>query len=168
MEKKLISLNSEISGRGVFVKENIKKGKVICNMKGKKYSINSLAKIYKNIPDCSPLQIDDYEYLILDKPYIFFNHSCNPNSFVKGKNTLVALRSIKKGEEVTFDYSTTTWDDRKKWRKAGYYKFYTLKCKCGNKNCRKVIGQFYDLPNSLIFKYKKKKMLPDFILKKLK
>lgn len=39
----------------------------------------------------------------------FLNHSCDPNAGVEGQE-LVALRSIARGEPITFDYNTTEAD----------------------------------------------------------
>ena len=36
----------------------------------------------------------------------YLNHSCRPNAAVQGR-TLVASRSIARGDEITFDYETT-------------------------------------------------------------
>ncbi len=36
-----------------------------------------------------------------------FNHSCDPNTGVKGQIVLVARRPILPGEEICFDYDTT-------------------------------------------------------------
>lgn len=58
----------------------------------------------------------------------YFNHSCNPNSAIRGKVTVVALHDIKKNKEVTFDYSLNEADI-----------FWYIKCSCGYKNCRKNI-----------------------------
>lgn len=39
-------------------------------------------------------------------PWRFLNHSCDPNARVQG-TTLVAVRAIGEGEQITFDYTTT-------------------------------------------------------------
>ncbi len=63
----------------------------------------------------------------------FMNHSCNPNTGGTEALTNYALRDIKKGEEITYDYTKdyTGYKDYKPFRK--------FKCKCGSKNCKKVI-----------------------------
>lgn len=56
------------------------------------------------------------------------NHSCSPNvGFNKGYN-FVAMRNIKKGEELFWDYS---YDESNP--------DFSMKCSCGGKHCRKVI-----------------------------
>lgn len=93
-----------------------KKGQTICFLEGELCSLDEILKRVdegKEEPS-DPLGIDEEQYLDLNELSRTFNHSCNPNSFIKGKNELVALRDIKKGEEITFDYSTTMDDNEKK------------------------------------------------------
>jgi len=55
------------------------------------------------------------------------NHSCEPNCEVDGmglKLWIFALRSIKKGEELSYDYGFGFDQDYKQFP-----------CKCGSKNC---------------------------------
>jgi uncharacterized protein len=40
-----------------------------------------------------------------------------------------AIRDIKKGEEITYDYATS--ETLNNWK---------MECKCGSKNCRKIIS----------------------------
>ena len=35
----------------------------------------------------------------------FVNHKCEPNAGFEGQSFLVAMRDIREGEEITFDYS---------------------------------------------------------------
>ncbi len=70
------------------------------------------------------------------------NHSCDPNCGIKNLFEIVAMRPIKAGEQVTWDYEMTeksTW-----WR---------MKCKCGSPLCRGRIGNFKNLPRSRRKKY---------------
>ncbi len=61
-----------------------------------------------------------------------FNHSCNPNAGCKGTIFLIAMRNIRKDEEVTFDYAM----DLHRTRGC---KPHRLPCQCGEDNCRRVI-----------------------------
>ena len=70
------------------------------------------------------------------------NHSCNPSCYILGKD-IFAFKKIKRGDEITIDYSTTNID--KKWK---------MKCSCGSKNCRKIIRSVQFLPKTLFKKYK--------------
>ena len=99
-----------------------------------------------------PLQIGEGIYIDMDKPYIYLNHSCNQNAGIKNTATLFAIKNIKKGEEITFDYSTTIDE--------------SLECKCGAKNCRGVAVDFFALPQKVQLYYYKQNALPNFIRKK--
>ena len=61
----------------------------------------------------------------------FFNHSCEPNAGLKGQIFLVAMRNIKKGEEITFDYVMSCAQDGERR--------VLFECNCGAPNCRKEI-----------------------------
>ncbi|MBI2043841.1 SET domain-containing protein-lysine N-methyltransferase [Candidatus Pacearchaeota archaeon] len=93
------------------------------------------------------------------------NHSCDPNSFVKGKNELIALKDITKGEEITYDYSTTMNDNEKEIeRMEGKLVIYP--CNCKSRKCRNTIDQFKTLPKEIQEYYLKNNFAPDFILRK--
>ena len=94
------------------------------------------------------------------------NHSCNPNAGIRGDNELFALKKIREGEELTYDYSTTMWEDQVKIKKWLRLPLWVLRCKCNEDNCRKMIGQFYDLPKPIQLKYIRKKAVPQFIHQK--
>ncbi len=168
MEKaNLIIKKSKISGKGIFTKKQIKKGEHICTLKGEIISLKEdIERINKGVIEHShSLQIDKETYIDLDLFSKTFNHSCSPNSFIKRKNELIAIRNIKKGEEITYDYSTTMDDNEKKIKEAGRT-LWTCKCNCGAKNCRLIIDQFRTLPKDIKRYYLKNKYVPDFILKK--
>ena len=61
----------------------------------------------------------------------WFDHSCDPNAGLWGQIILVAMREIKKGEEVTFDYCTSCSQKGDKR--------VLFPCECGSPNCRKKV-----------------------------
>ncbi|MDD5348445.1 MAG: SET domain-containing protein-lysine N-methyltransferase, partial [Candidatus Omnitrophica bacterium] len=69
------------------------------------------------------------------------NHSCSPSCCIHG-SYIVALRAIRKGDEITIDYSTTNDDAR-----------WEMFCSCGCRNCRKTIRSIQRLPARLLRKY---------------
>jgi len=148
-------------GKGVFANRNFKKGEQISEFHGKVFSTKEVPTPYNEVED-HYVQVDEDLFMGpsggLDD---FFNHTCNPNAGVKikmGKMALIAITNIKKGKEITWDYSTTM-DDPEGW---------TMDCACGSKNCRKKIGNFKDLPKKLQQKYIKLGIVPAFILENLK
>ncbi|MEK6889245.1 MAG: hypothetical protein AABW80_04025 [Nanoarchaeota archaeon] len=52
------------------------------------------------------------------------------------------MKDIKRGEEILWDYEMT---ENSNWR---------MNCMCGNKNCRRVIGAYDNLPEEVRKKYK--------------
>lgn len=169
MFEKIEIKKSNIEGKGVFASLDIEKGEIICRMKGKPVSIEKLKQMYESqeVRVDDPFQIKNDTYLILDIPYLLINHSCSPNSGVRGRLTLVAIKDIKKGEEITYDYSTTEWSDKSLW-KINWQEEWVIKCNCNSENCRKEVREFPLLPSDLKKKYYDKNILPSFILEKLK
>ncbi len=162
MGEKFEIKSSNLEGSGCFATEVIKAGESICTSKGEAISFKELKNRYKTGKEkvCNPLQIGEKEYLNLDEPYIFFNHSCNPNAGIRKKGELFALRDIKKGEEITYDYSTTEWT----YEKFGKFKEWSMECHCKARNCRGTLGTFQTLSPNLKKKYYREGALQDFIL----
>ncbi|MFA7309821.1 MAG: SET domain-containing protein [Candidatus Paceibacterota bacterium] len=158
---------SKIEGLGAFANRTIQKGERICSMRGKKRSFAWFEKYHLNKDQrisCDHLQIGIRTYILLDDPYFRINHSCEPNAGIRGKWTLSAMRTIQAGEEITYDYSTTEWTPPD--YPAYYVDGWPMSCKCGAKHCRKSIGCFPYLPESLKRKYIESGIIQDFIAKK--
>ncbi|QQR92317.1 MAG: SET domain-containing protein-lysine N-methyltransferase [Candidatus Iainarchaeum archaeon] len=158
-------IESAIQGTGVVASKNIKKGEALCLMRGERIGVNELKRRYASGKEkiSNPLQIGDKKYIDLAAPYVFINHSCAPNCGIRKENELFALRDVKKGEELTFDYSTTEWTHEK----FGRYREWAMECNCGSKKCRGTIGQFPSLEPKLKKQYYKAGALQDYILQKL-
>lgn len=105
-----------------------------------------------------PFEIGNDEYLILDQVPLMANHSCNPNTGVRGIQTLIALRAIRAGEEITYDYSTVVGEN------APGESDWILICACKEARCRKRIGNWQTLPKRRLAYYARKRVLPAFIL----
>ena len=123
---------SNIDNRGLYASANIKSGTKIIYYKGKiitkketernpKYD-NDKAIYLFNLNSRYDLD-GDFEY----NTARLINHSCNPNCEVTGtglKIWVYAIRDIKKGEELTYDYGFGFDEDYK-----------DFPCRCGSKNC---------------------------------
>jgi hypothetical protein len=60
------------------------------------------------------------------------NHSCDPTCGMAGQISLITIRDVAAGEEVTFDYAMTDTDiPEEQWE--------PMTCQCGQANCRKII-----------------------------
>lgn len=139
-------------GEGLFASQPIKKGAVIFHFEGKPGD-----DAHTN-PES--LQIDEDKFLESTEKFDdFLNHSCNPNCYIGwDKLNLMSKRDIKKGEELTYNYCTSDWDD------AGLLEDHSFKCKCGSKNC---IGEMKGFKH-LTFEQKKRieKYISPFLKKK--
>ena len=100
---------------------------------------------------CRCIQIGQFDWMY---PYYgsygyYLNHSCDPNCGIKGKN-IISIKKIKRGEEITIDYSTTNTDG--KWK---------MLCKCKEIHCRKMIRGVQFLLNDEFTIYKK--IMPKYV-----
>lgn len=140
MAKKIYVGNSRINGKGLFSNRNIKKGEIVFIMKGRLVKMNNFNR-KEIIETPNIVGVDKDLWIDPVKPYMYINHSCNPNTSVRGKVTFVALRDILKGEEVTFDYSIS---EDSSWK---------MHCSCGEKCCRKIIRSVRFLPQEVFNRY---------------
>lgn len=125
-------------GKGIFAKRDIQKGEIVFLVKGRKIKFLIDSEKQAKIAGLNWVGMGKNEWIDPTKYCVYFNHSCNPNSEIKGKVTVLALRNIKKGEEVTFDYSLSEADI-----------FWHIRCHCNNKNCRKIIRSIQFLPRKI-------------------
>lgn len=111
---------SKIHGIGLFAGQNIKKGKIIWEFHHKLDIIISTDDI-----SCEIIKdhIEKHAYKIYKNYNLwclcgdntkFMNHSYNPNVISKDDDYDVAKQDIKKGEELTIDYSTFDKDYKRK------------------------------------------------------
>jgi len=159
---------SPIGGLGIFANRDFKEGEILCRMRGEPISIADLEQLYRSGDmriTCDPYQLDEHTYINLEKPYLYINHSCDPNAAIKGVDTLVAVRSISKGTEITYDYSAMEWTP------CEYVQYdstlWPLRCKCGSQKCRKIITCFPYLPSRTRLEYLERGVIEDFILRKI-
>jgi uncharacterized protein len=133
---------SKIDGVGVFAVRQINKGQTIAEgVSEKDYNdLVSWQKI-KSLDDDIKKKINDF---CLGTPEGFFppedndfnklsiewhiNHSCNGNVGFNENGDFVGIRDIEKGEELTYDYGLAESNPK-----------FSMKCKCGESNCRHLI-----------------------------
>jgi|TARA_B110000914_G_C15399678_1_gene416527 SET domain-containing protein len=123
---------SNIDNRGLYASTNIKKDKIVIYYKGKLITKNETEKNPKYDNEKAIYLFNLNSRYDLDGDFEYntarlINHSCNPNCEVAGKGLklwIFAIKDIKKGEELSYDYGFG-YDEN--------YKDYV--CKCGSKNC---------------------------------
>jgi uncharacterized protein len=130
---------SRIHKKGVFALERIRKGERLAIFGGEIMLIDELYGLPPGL-DEYPMQIE--ERFVLgsrtardQEPSDFFNHSCQPNCGFKGQIFLVAMRDIKRNEEVTFDYAMVVSES------VGSELVFEMECSCGKRACRKQITE---------------------------
>jgi hypothetical protein len=83
--------------------------------------------------------------VLMQPPERFINHRCDPNTYIRtiaGDRYVVALREIRPGDEITYDYCVngdgdTEWD-----------------CACGSPACRRrLLSGFFHLPVEVQSRY---------------
>lgn len=117
-------------GWGSFAIERIEAGETVAGFGGwcvSRETLNSLAEERQH----RSIQVDEDLYLVSRderEPGDCLNHSCDPNCGLMGSTILVAMRDIKVGEELGFDYATC--DD------SDYDEF---QCGCGSNICRGTV-----------------------------
>lgn len=93
--------SSDIHGMGLFAKKKIKKGTIIGELQYKKAKKDGPYVLHVGRKGLKSVEV------VCDLKYI--NHSRKPNAVYYDDLTVVALRDIKKGEEITHFYGEG-WD----------------------------------------------------------
>lgn len=132
--------NSTIHGRGVYAIAPIKKGARILEYLGERISHGEADSRYeeKGEDDGHTFLFIASNRTVIDagvngNDARFINHSCNPNCETVIENSRVfidAIRSIKPGEELGYDYQLT-WESTDDPAELALYA-----CRCGAKKCR--------------------------------
>jgi uncharacterized protein len=132
-QNSFLSLKCEVraaedrGGFTVVAKEPIARGELIVVWSGTLVDGTELATLPANVKRHS-LQVEDDHYLVSltdCEPPDYVNHSCSPNAGLSGQIGLVAMRDIRTGEEVTYDYAMSDG--------SPYDEF---DCCCGADQCR--------------------------------
>ena len=142
-------------GKGLFALKDIAPYTIICVIKGELLSFNETLLLGEKEGHCIQIGID--KYILCDPPFLYSNHSCNPNSAVNKNLELFSLRTISLGEEILWDYSTSMLE-----------RHWTMNCMCGSKNCRRLINDFDLLPAHVQEKYLNMDIVLPFIVNELR
>jgi uncharacterized protein len=146
MPRKIEARKSDIHGNGVFAIAEIKKGEQVVEYKGKR---RTHAEVDKD--DTGDVESGHTFLFTLNDDYVidanhkgnrarWINHSCDPNCEAvidehEGKNRkkdrvlIEAIRNIKPGEELTYNYGITLEEAHT----ARLKKIW--ECRCGSKKC---------------------------------
>ncbi|CAL5065014.1 unnamed protein product [Urochloa decumbens] len=135
-------ITTEKCGFGLVAEDEIKKGEFVVEYVGEVIDDRSCEKRLwqmKRLSDTNFYLCEVSSNMVIDATNKgnmsrFINHSCEPNTemqkwTVDGETRvgIFALRDIKKGEELTYDYKFVQFGPDQD-------------CHCGSSNCRKMLG----------------------------
>ncbi|MBM4422822.1 MAG: SET domain-containing protein [Chloroflexi bacterium] len=131
-------LNPAKGGFGVYARHRVSAGELVVVWGGSVVDHQTFVTLPMELQSRS-VQVEEDRYLVSNSPEDpadHINHSCEPNAGLVGQIALVALRDIKPGEEVCFDYAMTD--------ASPYDEF---ECGCGMPTCRgRITGNDWMLP----------------------
>jgi SET domain-containing protein len=144
LDQPFVVKKSKIAGRGAFATRDIEKGERIVEYLGERVSHAVADTRYDDHADEAhhtflfsvnrSVVIDAY---VNGNDARFINHSCEPNcesEIERGRVFIDAIRAIKKGEELTYDYAYVRDGTETPEEETGLYG-----CRCGRKKCRGTI-----------------------------
>lgn len=136
-QKKFVVRGNSIAGYGIYAKQEIKKGEIVFSGEERSQRIVTRRFVEKNWNEDEKEIFRRYAYPVSNEVFLLWdddpsgwapqNHSCKPNTVCNGLN-VVALRNIKKGEELTLDYAVFLDEHME-----------SFVCRCGADNCRGLI-----------------------------
>jgi uncharacterized protein len=131
---------SRIEGKGLFARRRIRRGEIVAIKGGHVYDARTLAKVKGRVA-ASYIQIADGFFIgalsaaEVKRNKMFINHCCAPNLGIRGQIVYLALRDIRAGEELTYDWAM---EENRSDR---------TRCRCGARRCRRVLtGRDWMIP----------------------
>jgi len=136
-QKKYILKGNSMAGYGIYANQNIVVNDLIFNGEEKSQRITTRRNIDEKWDVKEKEIFRRYAYPVSKNVFLLWdddpsgwapqNHSCEPNTAYKGLN-VIALRNIKKGEELTLDYASFLDENMEPFQ-----------CQCGSPKCRGLI-----------------------------
>lgn len=123
----VIVKESKVEGLGVFARRDFRKGEVVIRWQKQVLLSREQAKDLPGNVQRYLSRVDNHTYVLLGTPERYVNHSCDPNTKV-ASDADVAIRDIKKDEEITADYRLE-------------HAPVNFACNCGSPNCIGVYAE---------------------------
>lgn len=149
----MINIQQSKFGKGLFASVDIPKNTVITRVTGRPMNFADTVALKEK--ESHTLQTGIDQYILCDPPFLYSNHSCEPNCGLTPNLELKTLRNIRQGEELLWDYSTSMLE-----------RHWTMKCNCGSAGCRGLITDFDLLPEQLQQKYIRLNIVLPFIVER--
>lgn len=135
---------SKIAGKGAFATRDITKGERIVEYLGERVThAVADARYDDNAADAHHTFLFNVNRSVVIDAYVdgndarFINHSCDPNcesEIERGRVFIDAIRNIRKGDELLYDYAYGRDGTETPEEETGLYG-----CRCGTKKCRGTI-----------------------------
>lgn len=119
-------------GRGLYARKAIGKGEIV-SIRGGHILPRALPKTrrtpagYWGYPIADDFVLGPLTKRETETVMMFLNHSCQPNVGIRGQIVFVALRDVRRGEELTIDYAMFGGDPE------------PMRCGCRAAACRGII-----------------------------
>jgi uncharacterized protein len=128
--------SSPIAGQGLFARVRLPAGTAVSRLGGGLVTGGELRDLFvraarrPDSPYIDTIAVTDELHLVLppDSANGKGNHSCDPNLWWDGPNTLATRRDVRANEELTNDYATSTATAS-----------FTMECRCGSARCRRLV-----------------------------
>jgi SET domain-containing protein len=124
----LIIRSSAIHAAGCYTMAPIRKGAKVLEYTGPRIPKEEADEKYQHSPTTYLFGVGNGRMVIDGHgTAMFLNHSCDPNCETEeedGRVWIMAIRNIRAGEELVYDYFLYDGDDDE------------ARCNCGSKNCR--------------------------------
>jgi len=137
-EQRFVRRANGIAGFGIRAARDLRRGEVVFRGEERTARLVTRSHIRESWPAEQVEVFRQYATIVGNGVYILWdedprewapqNHSCNPNTAYSGLN-LIALRDIRRGEELTIDYG-----------EFGNPDAAPFTCACGAENCRGAVS----------------------------
>ena len=149
-----VTIGESKFGKGIFAARELSPGDVLMPITGTPLTFEDTVALGSN--ESHSMQIGLHDYILVQPPFLYSNHNCDPNCGINKNLELITIRPVAKGEELTWDYSTSMLE-----------RHWTMKCHCGAGRCRGIVKDFDRLPNAIQNEYLRKNIVLSFIVNAL-
>jgi uncharacterized protein len=147
----MVKIDRSRFGKGLFATRLIRRETIITRLrKGTPFHFQDTLGMGNK--ESHSLQIGQEEYIMCPTPFLYSNHSCDPNGGLNMNLEMIALRDIMPGEEICWDYSTSMLE--RSWE---------MICHCGSSQCRSIVRDFDLLPVHIQSRYLQLQVVLPFI-----